>query len=101
MASYTLILTEDDVKTLEFLSGRYDCGSSLLFHLLDSDNIEYVDPDYEDPDYAIGFTAEMSESQAWEICDMMNNDTEEMSTSHPLLGGSLWAKLVDLYDSIV
>jgi hypothetical protein len=98
---YSLSITESDVKALEFVSGRYDCGTCLLLHLLDSENIEYLDPNSEDPDYCYGFNCEMTESQAWEVREMIDQDTEYRETSHPLLGGSLWAKLTDLYDSIV
>ena len=99
---YQLTITQDDIKAFNFVGGRYACGScDLLEFLLGCEITEYLDTNKEDPDYDYGFTVALTESQKWEVAEFMDCDTENMTTSHPLLGGPLWAKLTVLYDSIV
>lgn len=99
--SYKIRLTQDDIKSLDFVGYRYDCGMLLLEQILINGNLTYDDKDQDDPDYAYGFTATIPEHTAWDMRDRIDNDTENRNTDHPLLGGLLWAKLTALYDSIV
>jgi len=100
--SYTITIDQSDITAFDFIGRRYDCGSELLMQIVNNAiAMEYQDTNIEDPDYSYGFTATIPEHTAWDISDRMNNDTENMTTNHPLLAGSLWAKLTALYDSIV
>ena len=100
--TYKIRLNQDDISALDFVGRRYDCGTLLLEQILiNALEIAYDDKNQDDSDYAYGIIAVIPEQTAWDIKDRMDNDTENMTTNHPLLGGSLWAKLVELYDSIL
>jgi hypothetical protein len=95
---YRLTLDRDDIRALDFIGNRYSIGSD-LYNLLINAYIMYEDP--EDPD--MGFTVELTECEAWQVIEFLNDDTENLTTSHPLLSSSsnLWEGLMSLYNSVV
>jgi|LakMenEpi03Aug12_release.lakeMendotaPanAssembly.Ray.scaffolds.fasta_scaffold583650_2 hypothetical protein len=97
---YHLTFDNDDLRALEFIGNRYGIGSDLL-GLISTATIVYDGEENDDP-YQ-GFTATFDDSIAWEILDLLNQDTEDLTTSHPLLSSSsnLWNGLINLYNSVV
>jgi hypothetical protein len=97
---YHLTFDNDDLRALEFIGNRYGIGSDLL-SLVSTATIVYDGEENDDP-YQ-GFTATFDDSIAWEILYLLNQDTEDLTTSHPLLssGSNLWEGLMSLYNSVV
>jgi hypothetical protein len=97
-AMYRLTLDRDDIRALDFIGNRYSIGLD-LYNLLINAYITYEDQ--EDPD--MGFTVELTECEAWQVIEFLNDDTEDLRTNHPLLSSSsnLWNGLINLYNSVV
>ncbi len=95
-----LTFDRDDLRALKFIGNRYGIGSDLL-SLVSTATIVYDGEENDDP-YQ-GFTATFDESIAWQILDLLNKDTEDLTTSHPLLSANsnLWNGLINLYNSVV
>jgi hypothetical protein len=92
---YRLTLDRDDIRALDFIGNRYSIGSD-LYNLLINAYITYEDPD-------MGFTVELTECEAWQVIGFLNDDTENLTTSHPLLSSNsnLWDQLIVLYNTVV
>jgi hypothetical protein len=99
-AMHHLTFDRDDLRALKFIGNRYGIGSDLL-GLISTATIVYDGKENDDP-YQ-GFTATFDEFIAWQILDLLNKDTEDLTTSHPLLSSSsnLWNGLINLYNSVV
>jgi hypothetical protein len=99
-AMHHLTFDRDDLRALKFIGNRYGIGSDLL-SLVSTATIVYDGEENDDP-YQ-GFTATFDESIAWQILDLLNKDTEDLTTSHPLLSANsnLWNGLINLYNSVV
>ena len=95
---YRLTLDRDDIRALDFIGDRYSIGLD-LYNLLINAYITYKDP--ENPD--MGFTVELTECEAWQVIEFLNDDTENLKTSHPLLSANsnLWNGLINLYNTVV
>lgn len=81
--SYTLTLTDEDIKTIAFVGGRYEWSKALL-RLDVGENI-------------------LSELEAWLIREAFDSDTEGGHGYFPMLDGrsELASKLTAFADSIV
>ena len=97
---YQLTFDRNDLRALEFIGNRYGIGSDLL-GLISTATIVYDGEENDDPYQS--FTATFGESIAWQILDLLNDDTENLTTSHPLLSSSsnLWEGLMSLYNTVV
>lgn len=97
---YQLTFDCDDLRALKFIGNRYGIGSDLL-SLVSTATVLYDGEENNDP-YQ-GFTATFDESIAWQILDLLNDDTENLKTSHPLLSANsnLWNGLINLYNTVV
>lgn len=80
--AYTITLTEEDTKTIDFIGSRY----------LWSEACSVLD---------VGVN-ELTESEAWELSEAINEDLEDHRGMLPLLSpsSSLYTKLIDFIDSI-
>jgi hypothetical protein len=97
-AMYQLTLDHNDIRALDFIGNRYSIGLD-LYNLLINAYITYEDP--EDPD--MGFTVKLTECEAWQVIEFLNDDTEDLRTNHPLLSANsnLWDQLIVLYNTVV
>ena len=80
--AYTLTLTNDDIRTISFVGGRYAW----------SDALRGMDTG----------THELTEPEAWELSEAFESDTEGGHSPFPMLGPiDLRDKLNRLWESIV
>ena len=81
--AYTLTLTADDIRAIDFAGDRYYWSSVLLeFGVVEGDNI-------------------LAEHQAWDLEGYINEDTQDRRTHIPLAAPSLEYKLLDFCDRII
>lgn len=80
---YCLTLTEEDIKTIAFVGGRY-CWSHALRCMVEGEN-------------------KLAESEAWEICEEFERDTEGHHPFFPMLDPSseLYEKLSAFMNHVV
>lgn len=90
---YTMTLTEDDLKALEFNGNRYFLGGDLLQLLASCDSVETAN----------GTEYHIPEHKAWDINDWVLADTDGYRTSYPNIDSdsNLATQLTALTDSIV
>ena len=94
---YRLTLSLSDRRAIDFVGGRYSCGDELWALLHESGVVCFADNEWNEEG---DFIYNLPEWAAWNLCDLMREDTEDMETNHPLLGGEVWDKLVDFYQEV-
>lgn len=100
---YTLILTHEERKAIDWVGDRYATGSEFRIKLLYEDVLHFVDQNVKlefdliewDENYDITFR--IPEHTAWEICDLF--ETEDMK--FPCFSDEFAFKLIDFYNKIV
>lgn len=88
---------KSDIKALEFVGCRYNIGCNTLYDLYDAVMEQNEDADYDR--LHEGFSVDpykVDKEVLIEIAKGIQEDTENFTTSHPLLSSSLMSKLYDL-----
>lgn len=92
--AYTLTLTEEDWRTIEFVGGRYGWSKALLDHVRCAEGVEYRH---------LGGDHQIPEHKAWEIVEAFEQDCEGGHSLFPMLDpdSDLAAKLVRFMEGVV
>lgn len=93
---YKLTLTHDERLAIDFCGYRYFCGDD-LFKVLTKHHVNAA----EDWRERKNITFELPEHAAWEIKELIEQDTDELKTGFPLFNTELTIKLITFYDSII
>lgn len=97
--SYTLILTDDDWRTIHFVGGRYSWSAALLKHYNGGTVCHDEDCDMADGTHRI----RLREHEAWALQEAFEEDTEGGHSMFPMLAcdSELYGKLSRFLESIV
>ena len=93
ISSYTLELTDEELRALDFSAGRY-FSAQVLYNALEPDN------DEEDDEDATTHTFTIPEYKAWEYLEALKEEDGNLLVP-PLIGGELENKLIRFLESIV
>ena len=87
----TLTLTKDEIKALQMVGYRYDCGSELLSDLIGDWQLQNPRKDYDEA--LEGFTVELYFDARRSLGDALKNDCE--NNVHPMLSREFTKKLFE------